>query len=272
MSHCKNCSSKNIKILQTTPEYNLIKCNNCLFYYKDIGEIDYDTLNENDYSCYNFNRKKEVKELDCVIKKHCKKARISILEIGSGTSAISNELYQLGYNVIGVGPSKIAAQISKNVFPHIKIVNDYFNSNLITHDIDIIIMYDVMEHLEPDNKVFEEVCNFMGKDTLLLLKSGDPLTINAQLFFTRWSYVIIKQHISFYSSNALNVFCKNRNINLISYYKFRHAYGGIAITKILKNLLKFILKTFSVDTLIKRNFQIDLANDHFIAVIKKNAV
>lgn len=31
MRHCKNCLSENVFVLQTTPDYSLIKCNDCLF-------------------------------------------------------------------------------------------------------------------------------------------------------------------------------------------------------------------------------------------------
>ena len=104
------------------------------------------------------------------------------------------------------------------------------------------------------------------------MKSGNPLSLNARLSFTRWSYIFGNQHISFYSSFALNLFCKNKNLELIKYYKFRHAYGGISIIKLFKNLIKFIFKICMIETLIKKDYQIDLANDHFIAVIRKNRV
>lgn len=272
MNHCKNCLSTNIKILQSTPDYNLIKCYNCSFYYKDIGEYDYDSLSENAYTCYNANRKKEVQELDRIIKRFCKKNSISVVEIGSGTSAILNEFNEMNYDVIGVEPSKVAVQISKKIFPKVEVINDYFTSTIIKQDIDVILMYDVMEHLEPNNKVFEEIYRFMGQDTLLLLKSGNPLSFNAQLHFTRWLYVLINQHISFYSYKALSIFCENKNLKLMNYYKFKHAYGGIAYRKILKNLLKVVLKALQIDTLLNRKFSIELANDHFIAVIKKNVL
>lgn len=269
MNRCKNCKSENIKVIQTTHNYDLIKCNDCLFYFKNNKEIDYSSLNEDSFSAYNFNRKKEVKELDLVIKKHCNKNCINVLEIGSGTGVISNELIILGYKVVAVEPSIIAVQMSKKTFPHINVINDYFNSNLVAKNIDVILMCDVMEHLEPNNKVFEEICNFMKNETLFIIKSGNPSSFNAKLFLTRWIYILSPQHISFYSHKALKIFCKNRNLELVNYYKFKHAYGGLALDKILKNILKLMFKVLHVDALLKRNFGLVLANDHFIAVIKK---
>ena len=172
--------------------------------------------------------------------------------------------------MIGVEPSKVAIQISKKLFPHIEVINDYFTSDSIVKEADVILLYDVVEHLVPNNILYKEICDFMRLDTLLLIKSGNPLSFNAQLFISHWMYILLEQHISFYSPKALKKFCERWDLNLIKYYKFKHAYGGLHFLKLFKNVVKFILKKFRIDILLKRNFYIDLANDHFIAVIKKN--
>src|ERR1035437_5257755 len=242
MKVCKNCLSEDLMILINTSEYSLIKCNSCAFFFKNIGETNYESLQEEDFTCLNYDRKNEVIELDSIIRKFCKKNKIRVLEIGSGTSSILDELKKLGYDVIGVEPSKVSIKISKEVFPHIEVINDYFTSGLIAKEVDIILLYDVVEIFEP----------------------------NAQLFISHWRYVLVESHISFYSQKALKKFCEKVDLNLIKYYKFQHAYGGLRFLKFLKNIFKFILKIFCIDTLLKRNFSIELANDHFIAVIKKN--
>lgn len=270
MKHCKNCFSKDLIILNNAMQYSLIKCNSCAFFFKDIGETNYETLQKGDYTCFNYDRKNEVIELDRVIKKNCKKNKISVLEIGSGTSTLLNELKKLGYDVCGVEPSKASVQMAKELFPHIEVINDYFTSGSIAKEIDIILLYDVIEHLEPTNPLFKEIFDFMGLDTFLMIKSGNPLSFNAQLFISHWRYVGAEQHISFYSLKALKKFCENLDLNLIKYYKFQHAYGGVHFLKYFKNILKSVLKIFRIDTLFNRNFSIELANDHFIAVIKKN--
>jgi 2-polyprenyl-3-methyl-5-hydroxy-6-metoxy-1,4-benzoquinol methylase len=270
MKQCKNCLSEDLMILITTSEYSLIKCNSCAFFFKDIGETNYESLQERDYTCFNYDRKNEVIELDSIIRKFCKKNKIRVLEIGSGTSAILNELDKFGYDVFGVEPSKAAIKISKEVFPHIEVINDYFTSGLIAKEVDVMLLNDVVEHLEPNNPLFKEISDFMGLGTLLLIKSGNPLSLNAQLFISHWRYTEAKQHISFYSLKALKKFCEKLNLNLVKHYKFQHAYGGLHLLIYLKNILIFFLMKFRIDTLLKRNFSIELANDHFIAVIKKN--
>lgn len=185
MKLCKNCLSEDLMILINTSEYALIKCNSCSFFFKDIGETNYESLQEGDYTCFNYDRKNEVIELDSVIRKFYKKNKIRVLEIGSGTSSLLSELKIMGYDVIGVEPSKASTKMSKEIFPHIEVINNYFTSGLIVKEVDVILLYDVVEHLEPNNPMFKEIYDFMGLDTLLLIKSGNPLSFNAQLFISR---------------------------------------------------------------------------------------
>ena len=95
MKRCKNCLSNDLMILDSTSEYALIKCNTCSFFFKDIDETNYESLQAENYTCYNFDRKNEVVELDRVIKKFCKKNKIRVLEIGSGISSILSELKEM---------------------------------------------------------------------------------------------------------------------------------------------------------------------------------
>jgi len=268
--NCKNCLSEDLTVLDRKPEYSLIRCNSCFFFFKDVRETNYESLTEKNYIVYNFDRYKEAIEISKIIKKFFKKDSVSILEIGSGTSSLLSCLQIFGYDVTGVEPSKVAVQLSKKVFPNIEVINDYFRANLITKEVDVILLYDVIEHLEPSNKLFEEIYDFMTPNVLLLVKSGNPLSFNARLGFSHWQYVLIDQHISFYSEKALKRFCELKNLRLLKYLKFRHAYGGYHFLKILKNFIKFTLMKFHIDSFLSRDFTIELANDHFIAVIKKN--
>ena len=267
---CKNCLSSDLIIMNNTSEYSLIKCNSCTFLFKDISEINYELLTEKDYACYNFERENEITEIDNIIKKYYKKDKIRVLEIGSGTSSLLKSLSESGYDCIGVEPSKVAVQLSEKVYPDIEVVNEYFTSDLIKKEIDVILLYDVVEHLEPNNKLYKEINSFMTSETLLLIKSGNPSSFNAKLLISRWVYLLIDQHISFYSPKALKIFCENLDLNIVKYYKFKHAYGGLHLFRILKNIFKILLNKFYLDSSLKRNISIGLANDHFIAVIKKN--
>lgn len=59
-------------------------------------------------------------------------------------------------------------------------------------------------------------------------------------------------------------------MNLLKVFKFKHAYGGIHLIKLSKNIIKYLLKKIHIIHYFKKDFTIILANDHFIAVVKKN--
>lgn len=69
----------------------------------------------------------------------------SILEIGCGTGFLLNNLKNLGANVVGIEPGEDNHQAKSKY--DIEIVSDYFPSSKITDKFDIIIFYNVLEHI-----------------------------------------------------------------------------------------------------------------------------
>ncbi|MGE5621378.1 MAG: class I SAM-dependent methyltransferase [archaeon] len=269
MKLCEICQKPDVTLLKTAAKFNLMKCGSCGFIYKDTLEYNYEGLSEDDYIMYNFNRRNEALELNKIIEKFAAKESPRILEIGSGTGSLLKELSSLGYNVTGVEPSKAAVNISGESFPDIRVINDYFSASLIKEESDVILLNDVIEHLSPANRLFQEIADYMKPETILIVKSGNPHSLNAKLFLEKWVYVLGEQHISFYSPRALEAFCKKWDLKLIKYYKFRHAYGGINLSKLLVNLKRAVFIRTGIGSLLGRDYSIELANDHFIAVIKK---
>lgn len=264
---CKNCNSKLCNKISESEDYILYQCPDCSFYFKDTSEYDYDTLSESNYLVYNYDRKKEAIEINNIIKTYFSKAKI--LEIGCGTGSLLNELKNIGYKVIGVEPNKTAVEICYKSFPDLNVIHSYFRANLVPNDVNIIILHEVIEHLEPCNDLFSEIVNFMKKENLLIIRSGDALSFNAQLCFPNWGYIRSKEHISFYSMNAINIFCRNHGLVVQKFFRFRHSFGGIHLYLIFKNIVKSLFIKYSIDKWLNRTFTISKANDHFIAVIKK---
>lgn len=195
---CKICNSSNIQLLDENQNYKLFRCCVCNFVYKDIEEVNYDILTEDNYVCYNFDRTREAIELAKVIKKFSKREPINILEIGSGTGSLLYSLNKLGYNVLGIEPNRAAYNLALQNYPNIKVINSYFNAKMLNNNnFDVIILYDVIEHLEPNNKLFKEISDFMTDNMVLLIKSGNPSSLNAKLSIEKWQYVHVKQHIFF---------------------------------------------------------------------------
>ncbi|GAB6107659.1 class I SAM-dependent methyltransferase [Fusibacter bizertensis] len=69
----------------------------------------------------------------------------SILEIGCGTGYLLNKLKLLGANVIGIEPGEEEQQARSKY--DLNVITDFFPSNQISEKFDIIIFYNVLEHI-----------------------------------------------------------------------------------------------------------------------------
>ena len=110
----------------------------------------------------------------------------------------------------------------------------------------------------------------MLDNTILIIKSGNPNSINARLYRKKWTYFKIQQHISFYTKKSLKILCRNTGLRLEHYYLFKHAYGGLEVKGIIKNFIRAGINHLIKDDKYINRFNIQLANDHFFAVVKKN--
>lgn len=269
---CPNCESSDVINFIKNDDLRLFVCQNCELIFKDnIINIDYQKLDKDYYMVYNFNREKEVRDLIKIIKKYIKKEKISILEIGCGTGAILNEFGKKGFNVFGYEPSAIACNVAREKFGIDTIKNDYFKKNEFRLKPDVILLYDVLEHLNDPISLFNNIKSSLNKGSIFMIKSGNPFSFNARLYPSKWTYYYINQHIAFYNQKALKFLLNKTGLKIVHYYQFKHAYGGCDFINLIKNIVKsVILRTTNTNSHFYKNRSIGLANDHFIGVLKRN--
>jgi len=136
----------------------------------------------------------------------------------------------------------------------------------------VFLLYDVLEHLESPLELFREIRKAMSARSVLIIKSGDPNSLNALLFPPRWIYFLLDQHIAFFPKKALKRLAEKAGLVLDRYLPFRHAYGGYAFSKLLRNIAKsFLFQILPESGTFHKKYAIDLANDHFLAVLRRPA-
>lgn len=273
---CKICKSSNLKIITEQDGWKLYRCKNCGFVYKYGVTIQYEELPASYYNVYNFDRTKEVEEIIEIINKYYSNlSEVNLIEIGSGTGILLNEFQKRGINVYGYEPSSIAVDIAKTKFGLENIKPEYFKGNTFNVHPNVFLLYDVIEHLEDPNSLFEIIKNSMADDTLFIIKSGNPSSLNALFIPEKWGYFLIPEHLAFYTEKAMDKLCNLTGLKLKKYYKFRHAYGGIALGIFSKNFVRAIVWRFSkiipgLRKKLDKRFLIKFSHDHYISVIKLN--
>lgn len=114
-----------------------------------------------------------------------KKNPKNVLDVGSGAGTIGLYLSSLGYNVVGLDISKLAvdqANISAK-YLGLQSISKYFNTDIANFSIkekfDVIICFEVLEHLENDEFVLKKLKEMLTSKGQLIFSvplSSAPLT------------------------------------------------------------------------------------------------
>jgi 2-polyprenyl-3-methyl-5-hydroxy-6-metoxy-1,4-benzoquinol methylase len=183
---CKVCESK-IKLVNE--KYNLGQCNNCKLifcmtifsqdefvkvydelynkantHYKYHSVVEYNMLLENKNIKVGFHRAKLLKKY--VLNKKCQ----SVLEIGSGVGLIGSYIRQYDSNIkyFGIEIDKESFDKSKSL--GLNTINDDFKAmNTIEETFDVIILWEVLEHLQDLKKFINLAYNRLNKGGKIIL-------------------------------------------------------------------------------------------------------
>ena len=272
-SLCEVCGTSKVQSYVECGEFRIVRCLSCGYVKKCNAEKDYRKLPAEAFRIYDFDRSREVGDVIKLIQKvHPDIRGMNLIEIGCGMGALLNVFRMAGMNVYGYEPSSVAVQLAKERFGISTIQNGYFEVNDLGIRSDIFLLFDVLEHLDSPMLLLRKIEQAMTQQSILVIRSGNPESFNGRLYPPRWVYFQSDQHIAFYSQRALAKVCLASGLELVNYYPFRHAYGGFAMWILIKNVAKaLIFRVLPADSKLVRRFYIDLANDHFIAVIRKKS-
>jgi 2-polyprenyl-3-methyl-5-hydroxy-6-metoxy-1,4-benzoquinol methylase len=122
-----------------------------------------------------------------------------ILEIGCGSGYILSEVAKYGATCVGIEPGPQIATLND---PRIKIVNDFFPSEKINDTFDVIMHFNVIEHISNFEEFLCEQIKMLNKGGVILfgmpncepyLKSGDIS-------------IFVHEHCNYFTSeNLLNI-------------------------------------------------------------------
>lgn len=174
---------------------------------------------------YEFGEKYTKDFLDFIIKNEGDIKGCSVLEIGCGTGFLLSLLENMGASVTGIEPGKQAEKGIKKY--KINIINDYYPSENIDKKYDIIIFYNVLEHIS----CIEPFLSSVKKQ----------LKANARIYFAVPDCgkaiecsdisMLIHEHYNYFTSDTLeNTFAEYANLKAdISKSDFGSELYGIAV-------------------------------------------
>ena len=227
----------------------LLKCKKCDLIFSEYTDVDF----ENAYS--HVVDKSYIKQIEfktrtfelffSKIKQHLNQ-NSDVLEIGSYYGVLGNIIKLHVKNYTGLESSKHAVNYSKKNF-NLNAINQSLEKFLKNgFQFDVIIMTDVIEHLNNPFEILDLIEKNLKPDGILILSTMNMDSIIPKIMRSKY-YWIIPQHTFYFSNSTLKYFLNKSNLNL---FKIKTNTRLVSLEYLLNTLiilmpkLAFIFKFF----------------------------
>lgn len=236
LEECPNCESKAISKKYVTQDrhygikgdFTLYKCNHCklvflnpMFNENELAKF----YPESDYYSYRVNFESESKEhpVKTILKKIIYPERDkmylsrpgSILDIGCGNGWILYKFKKKGWNVAGVEPGKVAAEIGNKA--NLNIHNGtLLTANYASNQFDYIYSNHSFEHINNPNEVLAEMYKILKPDGKIMIGIPNYNGINSKIAKKYWYYLGAPVHTFNYSPQNIKQILAKHNFKVTS--------------------------------------------------------
>jgi len=198
-----------------------------------------------------------------------------ILEIGAYYGVFYHEVRDVAKNYHGLEPSQHACHFLKEKYQNINIINNNLETaisenSFVNNKFDVIVMWDVIEHLPNPIKTLREV-NALLKDDGKIIFS----TINIESSFSMvlgpfWPWFMDMHYYYFSDRGYVDMLHRSGYVIKGHYHFGYYVYLSYLIQKVLMLTLKINLKNNSFVNKLKQNIPIKLG-DTVMVVGKKES-
>jgi len=132
-------------------------------------------------------------------------ANTKLLDIGCGDGRFVYDASQRGYKVRGIdlSPDRVKQGMDRYEFPKgtLKCMNvDEFSAG---EKFDVIVMWDVIEHVESPSAVLKNLQKIAHKDTVFFILTMSMDSITYKLFKKEWYYINPTQHLHYFTHSTM---------------------------------------------------------------------
>lgn len=248
MSICVLCNKNKHKLYKTIDESRIYECAGCKLVKignskkieNKLTEIyDFDAYKERD-SIF----KDRLNKLADVISRY-KKAG-SVLEIGAGFGLLSSILIKKGiYRLTIVEPVLKQEYLSNYKYRLYKTdIDNFLNINQKKYD--IILMFDVIEHMKDPLRVVGDLKRILKSNGILVIQTPNYKSLMQEIVKT-WSWWMVEDHKWIFSNKSLNTLLKKGKLDIVfnrtyeDWYDFKKNLDG-NFTNITSTYLRRPLK------------------------------
>lgn len=211
---CALCGKKTRKIMKIIYDVHIYECESCKLGFVDQKKIAKKNL-EKLYRLEEYKKEEKmiVSRLDPIVDNIVRyKSSGTILEIGPGHGLLSSLLLKKGNYILDVvEPYLTPHYLADETFTLHKMDIDRF-LNVNKKKFDLIVMFDVIEHLGDPFTSLQKLKNILRKDGVLVIQTPNYRSL-MQAFTRKWSWWMIEDHKWFFTPHSLQKALRENGLN-----------------------------------------------------------
>ncbi len=221
MTKCDTCSAQTYKELWEVKGYRIVKCTECGLVYaqvrpdeiSDLYEMDYYKTVYPDYeSDRNIHERNNIRVLE-KIEAHFRPGRM--IEVGSAFGFFLDAATKRGWKASGYEMSVYASGIARQKY-HCDVRGEDFLTAEIQDSVDVVCMFDTIEHLLAPSSFVERACSMLKKDGGLVVTTGDLSSLMARVTGKNWRMIEPPLHVYYYSRETLTRLLRQHGFEVLS--------------------------------------------------------
>ncbi len=137
-----------------------------------------------------------------------------------------SEFCNLGYKCYGLERENFSGQYDTRIEMIKK--NSTIDTGLINKQIDIVILWHVLEHLLEPNQVLREIYRILSDNGVLIISVPNIRSYQARIFRSHWFHLDLPRHVYHYSMKSILYLLKDSNFKIIQKhsFSFEHSVFG----------------------------------------------
>jgi len=137
-----------------------------------------------------------------------------LLDVGCNIGLFLNVAREEGFSVIGVELNKGCAQYGRNNFK-LDIRSDSLeNIAFADQSIDVVTLFDVLEHVRDIHDFLSEVKRILKKDGVLVIQSPNIQSLMARLTKSNWNWLTPPDHLYHFTPATLGLLLKEHGFDI----------------------------------------------------------
>lgn len=228
---------------------SIVRCMTCDLVYAvpDNGSFEplirsYTAMVDHDYVGEAEGRRLQARRILQKIAKYKRQGRL--LDVGCGPGLFLDEAKKKGWDVQGLDLSGWAAEYAKDHFGVQVTTGTLLDAHFPDRSFDVIVMNDVIEHVENPKAVLSEIRRILKNDGVLYLSTPDIESVWSRFLGARW-WGINKFHLFYFSRKTLEKMFHTVGFKSLRYSSYPRSFSYRYWSKRLDAYPSLISKPFS---------------------------